>query len=339
MVAGPAASASLRNLRTAEGPWRVVRFIAWRSARWHLETGLGKAEARDLALGPVPVWIRAESVPEGVWDTLGEWFDLHPLALEDIRNARQRPKVEDYAGVTFFVARVPRRQDDDLVWTQVGIFLGDGFVLTACPEPLPELDDVERRLLAGGWPGDTEHLDRVFYHIVDALVDGFFPFMDDLEDRLDELEDAVLLSASQDELGEIRDIKNLISRTRKIVAPMREAVLSLERAEHPNVRPDTRVFLRDVSDHMVRISERLEHVREVALTAQETWNSTLANQQNQVMKRLTVVAALLLLPGLLAGLGGMNFDGIPDWDYWAVTGSILGFIAIGISVAWWQRWL
>jgi magnesium transporter len=322
-----------------------VRLLSYQNGRWVAEDNPSPDAARKIALGPTPVWVRAEGSNAEDWDQLDDWFDLHPLALEDIANSRQRPKVEDYPGVTFAAFRVPRFINGDLEWTQVGIFLGEGFVLTATvhtdlePAGVPELDHVERRLLAGAWKEDAGTVDRIFYRLADAIVDTYFPFMDQIEDDLDIVEEEVVDKADRSTLDKIRNTKHLLSRLRKVISPMREAALSLERSNHPNIRPETQIYLRDVSDHMVRIHERLEHVKEVVLIAQESWNSTLANQQNQVMKRLTVIAALLLVPGLFAGLGGMNFEGIPDWNYWAVTASILGFVVVGVTVAIRRKWL
>ena len=283
-------------------------------------------------------WVRAGglSIPDS--EELGAVFGLHPLAIEDIHSERQRPKVEDYDDLTFAVVRVPRG-DGDLAWQQVAIFVGEDFVVTASKDYIPELDAVESRLLQKGLPEASLAPGRLFHVVIDALVDAWFPFMDTLEERIDELEDAAAHSADKECLADIRIAKQIISRARKVTVPMRDATLSLERAEHPHIRLEDQVYLRDVSDHMVRLTERLEHVKEMAMFAQESWNASLANHQNQAMKRLTVLFALFLVPTFLAGLGGMNFPGIPDWDYWTVTGTMFVLIATGFLVALWKRWL
>ncbi len=284
-------------------------------------------------------WVRAAGTPTKDLEELGEAFGLHPLAIEDVTHVRQRPKVEDYPDLTFIIVRVPRR-GADLQWQQVGLFLGKDFLVTASSEPVPELDEFERRLMTRGLPAGRTTSCNLLYHVLDALVDAWFPFMDGLEDDIEELEEAASMLPSQEILAAVRDIKRVVSRTRKVSLPMREAMLSLERAEHPHIDVETRLYIRDVSDHTVRLSERLDHVKEMALIAQETWNATLANQQNQVMKRLTVIAALLLFPGLVAGLGGMNFEaGFPSWGYWPVVAGILSFIVVGFSVAAWRKWI
>lgn len=284
-----------------------------------------------------PCWIRAGGSTPQELDSLGDEVGLHPLSREDVANPRQRPKVEDYEDHTFVIVRVPRSTDPDKGWQQVGIWLFADKVVTASPSPVPELDKVEERLLRKPqWAHDVPML---WYRIIDALVDAWFPTMDALEEEVESTEDRAVDEPTQEVLADIRDLKRSVSRIRKLLIPLREAAISLERTDHPNVPESLRLYLRDISDHTIRLAERLEHVRDIALIAQESWNSSLANQQNQVMKRLTVIAALLLVPGLFAGLGGMNFDGIPDWNYWIVTASILGFIVVGLAVSIWRRWL
>ncbi len=312
------------------GTWTVGEADASRAADSALEA---RSDPKVMA------WVRAGGAPMQELAILGDRLGLHPLALEDVQTTRQRPKVEDYGDVTFVVVRVPR-YDGEVSWKQVGIFLGPDFVVTASEAPLPELDAVERRVLERGLPEDRGSACFLFYLILDALVDAWFPFMDALEEHLDELEDKVIEHAGQELLTSIRNVKRTISRTRKVSGPMREASLALERGDHKSILAGTRIYLRDVSDHMVRITERLEHVKESSLIAQETWNATLANHQNELMKRLTVIAALLLLPGLLAGLGGMNFvRGFPDWGYWTVVSSIVGIVLIGLTFARLKRWI
>jgi magnesium transporter len=285
-------------------------------------------------------WVRAGGLNEQEFDQLGEAFGLHPLIIEDVQNARQRPKVEDFPGLTFTIVRVPRYQGAELHWEQVGLFLGKDFLITASAHRLPEMDALDKELMQKGLPTGRESVCSLFHQALDTLVDAWFPFMDELEDKIDELEAQAGTAPSQETLKAIRQMKQEISRTRKVSSPMRDAMLSLERGKHPNILDETRVYLRDVSDHMVRLSERLDHVKEMALIAQETWNATLANQQNRVMKRLTVVAGLLLFPSLVAGLGGMNFErGFPDWGYWEVTGALVAFLVLGFGAAVLKKWI
>ena len=303
-----------------------MQVLAFDSGAWRKREHLGPETARELAWGPTHVWIRLEGLAEEKLDTLGAVFNLHPLAIEDVRNHRQRPKVEDYPDLTFAVARAPRwdKANDELTWLTVGIFLGPDFLITCCTDHVVELDMVEKRLLAARVTAKTSTIDNVLYQVVDSLVDSYFPIMDDLEDRIEDIEDGVLEGADRHELEAIQGLKRTVSRIRKTVFPMREAMVSLERGEHPHIREETRIYLRDVSDHMTRLAERLEHVKEMAVLSQETWNATLANQTNRVVKLLTGVTIVLTVPMLIGTFWGMNVD-IPKptifdlGPFWTIT--------------------
>ncbi|HEX2065424.1 MAG TPA: CorA family divalent cation transporter [Candidatus Thermoplasmatota archaeon] len=297
-----------------------MQVLQFSGGAWRRTDELEPEAARELAWGPTHVWIRLEGLDQAKLENLGATFNLHALAIEDVRNHRQRPKVEDYPDLTFVVVRVPRLGAQQMEWLTVGLFLGPDFLITACTDPVGELDAVERRLVAAKASVRTSSIDHVFYQVLDAIVDGYFPVMDDLEDRIEALEEGVLEGAEREELERIQDVKRLVSRVRKTVVPMREAMVGLERGDHPHIRDETRLYLRDVADHMTRLAERLEHVREMAILAQETYNATLANQTNRVVKALTAVTLFTTIPMLVGTLLGMNLESVPHhWDFWAVT--------------------
>ncbi|HUR63144.1 MAG TPA: magnesium transporter CorA family protein [Candidatus Thermoplasmatota archaeon] len=301
-----------------------MQVLQFSGGAWRRTDELAPEAARELAWGPTHVWVRLEGLEQQRLENLGATFNLHPLAIEDVRNHRQRPKVEDYPDLTFVVVRVPRLAEDGMQWLTVGLFLGPDFLVTACTDPVAELDAVEKRLVSARPSPKTSSIDHVFYQVLDAIVDAYFPAMDDLEDRIEALEEGVLEGAEREELERIQNVKRLVSRTRKTVVPMREAMVGLERGDHPHIGPDTRIYLRDVADHMTRLAERLEHVKEMAVLAQETYNATLANQTNIVVKRLAGITLVLTIPMLLGTLWGMNLPGIPQWNFW-------GFMAVCVS--------
>lgn len=304
-----------------------MRVLAFEGGAWRTSGDLAPEAARDLAWGPTHVWIRLEGLQQSKLDALGAVFDLHPLAIEDVRNHRQRPKVEDYPNLTFVVARAPRwnQETDEMSWLTVGIFLGPDFLITVCTDPVAELDAVERRLLATKVTPKTASIDHAFYQVLDTIVDAYFPLMDDLEDRIEQLEEGVVESPEHHELTKIMDLKHIVSQTRKTVFPMREAMVELEKGEHPNIRDETCIYLRDVADHMTRLAERLEHVKEVAVLTQETYNATLQNQTNRTVKLLAGVTFVVTIPMLIGTFFGMNLEGIPRWDpigigqFWTVA--------------------
>lgn len=320
---------------------RRVKVVAYQDGAWRRSSDLAPEAARDLAWGPTLVWIRLEGLAEGQLEHLGSVFNLHPLAIEDVRSRRQRPKVEDYPDLTFVVARSPRWEPHtgELSWLTVGIFLGPDFLITACTEPVTELEAVEKRLLAPSTAKPVSKqasIDHVFYQVLDSIVDAYFPIMDDFEDRIEDLEEGVVDGADKDELRRIREFKHLVSRTRKTIYPMREAMVGLERGDHPNIVKATRLYLRDVADHTTRLAERLEHVNELAVLCQETWNATLANQTNQTLKFLTGITLVLTVPMLVWTLFGINnANGFPQWlTFWDVA---IGALVLMVPVWWYAR--
>jgi magnesium transporter len=304
-----------------------MRVLAFEGGAWRQSGELAPEAARDLAWGPTSVWIRLEGLAESKLDALGAVFDLHPLSLEDVRNHRQRPKVEDYPNLTFVVARAPRwnQENDEMSWLTVGIFLGPDFLITCCTDPVSELDAVEKRLLGAKPSPKTATIDHAFYQILDTIVDSYFPLMDSLEERIEALEEGIIESPERSELQRVLALKRIVSQTRKTVFPMREATVELEKGEHPNIREETCIYLRDVADHMTRLAERLEHVKEVAVLTQETYNATLQNQTNKTVKILAGITFVESIPLVVASLYGMNLHGIPDVGllglnpFWTVT--------------------
>jgi magnesium transporter len=289
-----------------------VEVLAFESGAWRKRSQIEPETARELAWGPTHVWIRLEGLEQAKLDSLGAVFNLHPLAIEDVRNHRQRPKVEDYPDQTFVIARAPRwdKQKDELSWLTVGIFLGPDFLITCCTNPVAELDFVEKRLMTSKATAKSSTIDHVFYQVVDTLVDSYFPIMDDLEDRIEELEQGVLEVPDPEELEKIQDLKHIVSRTRKTIFPMREAMVSLERGDHPHIRDETRIYLRDVADHMTRLAERLEHVKDMAVLSQETWNAATQHQTNRIIKFLAGITLVLTVPMVIGTFFGMNLDGV-----------------------------
>jgi magnesium transporter len=302
-----------------------VRLLQFANGAWCESRGLDPEAARDLAYGPTHVWIRLEGLAQEKLETLGSVFNLHPLAIEDVRSHRQRPKVEDYDNLTFVVARAPRwdRANDELTWLTVGIFLGPDFLITACTDPVAELDAIEKRLLGTKAGPKTSTIDHVFYQVLDAIVDSYFPLMDDLEDRIEAMEEGVLDVPKTAELQKIQAFKHIASQVRKTIFPMREATVALEKGEYPNVREETAVYLRDVADHTTRLAERLDHVKEVAILAHETYFSQLQSQTNKIVKVLAGITFVVTVPMLIGTFFGMNSPGIPNWTWTQVTAGCL----------------
>lgn len=313
--------------RRIKGSWLAsrVEVLSFQQGAWNRSAELQPEAARDLAWGPTLVWVRLEGLEQRKLESLGAVFNLHPLALEDVQSHRQRPKVEDYPDLTFVIARAPRWNEakDEMSWLTVGIFLGPDFLITVCTDPVAELDVVQRKLLSTKPGPKHSSIDHVFYLILDSIVDAYFPLMDELEDRIEALEEGVVESPDRQEIEQIQNMKRIVSRIRKTVFPMREAMVALEKGDHPNIRDETCIYLRDVADHTTRLAERLEHVKEVAVVAHESYYAALQSQTNRIVKVLAGITFVVTVPMLLGTMFGMNLPGIPDLTFWQVAGGLV----------------
>lgn len=313
--------------------------------RWERLPAQHLEEAADLAKTST-TWFRTTPQAAQQIAAVGQALGLHPLALEDAQTVRQRPKVEDFEGSTFLIVRAPAETPEDpkrnIAWRPVGIFLGDGFVVTVADE-VPELLALEERLLEPGAKAlDPE---RLVHRILSTILDSWSRFMDGLEERADALED-LDLPEPDDELEVIRVVKRDVAVVRKVLHPMRDALVTLAEEEHPYVTDDGRIYFRDVADRAVRLKERLDHVSQLATIAHDDWFAWVAHKQSQaaasqnaMVTRLTVLAALLLVPGLIAGVFGMNFPNAPEIDFWWAAATILGATLVGIIYARARGWL
>lgn len=265
-------------------------------------------------LGRHPVtWIDVDGHGSGEdLEQLGEIFGLHSLSLEDVVNAGQRAKVEAWEDHLFIVARMPTRDGEDT--EQLAMFLGDGWLMTIQERPGDCFGAVRDRLQREGTRIRSSGADYLAYALLDALIDSYFPILEDLGNRLEDLEEEVLEEQGEDTIAEIHRIRRRLLSLRKTVAPHRELVNSLLRDESPLVSGQTRTFLRDVYDHVLRIRDLAESYRELSSDIMATHMSAVSNHMNEVMKMLTIVATIFMPLSFIAGLYGMNFDPEFPWN-------------------------
>lgn len=261
------------------------------------------------------VWVNIDGLGDTkVVEKLGQTFGLHPLALEDVLHTHQRSKVEHYPDNIYVVARMlnPRSR---LETEQLSIFLGKGFVVTFQEVPGDCLDPVRDRLR--GERGRIRELgpDYLAYSILDAVIDAFFPALEQIGEQLDELEDQVLVNVDlAKNISGIHAIKNDLLLLRRAIWPQRESINTLVRDPCAFVKDETRLYLRDCYDHTVQIIDLLEMYREVSSGLMDLYVSSVSNRMNEVMKVLTIIATIFIPLTFIVGVYGMNFD--PDVSPW-----------------------
>jgi magnesium transporter len=292
-------------------------------------------------------WINVDGLTDmKVVRTLAEKYELHPLAVEDLLHVPQRPKVETFgegpSGLPgthparlFVVARMLQLKDEHLSREQISFFVGHRTLLTFQESPGDVWDPIRRRLQQPGSQlrrGDASFL---LYALIDAIVDHCFPILEFFGERLEELEEQVLLGAAEEVLPEIHRLRRELLLFRREAWPMRDVIRTLQREPHECMGEITRTYLRDVHDHIVQIIDLCDTYREFAAGLAETYMSSLSVRMNEVIKVLTIITTIFIPITFLAGVYGMNFRHMPEeewvWAYpafWVVCLSLAGGMMI-----------
>jgi len=278
---------------------------------------------------------------------VGQAFSLHRLALEDVVNVQQRAKVEDYDEHLFVVARQLDVQAQEVATEQLSLFVGRDWVLTFQETPGDGFEPVRARIREGKGRLRQAGPDYLAYALIDAVVDSYYPILEATGDRLEELEDDVVARPEPELLARLYRTKRGLVALRRAIWPMRDALATLRREELALVQPETRLYLRDTSDHAVQLIELLESYRELSASLVDVYLSSVSNKMNEVMKVLTVIATLFIPLTFVAGVYGMNFHDSPyampeltaKWGY-PLTMGFMALIAIAL-VLWFRRrgWL
>jgi magnesium transporter len=284
-------------------------------------------------------WIHVEGLGDN--DTiraLAEKYQLHPLAIEDVLDGQHRPKVDDYPGSgdlpgrLFVVARRVILRDDDLHAEQVNFFLGRHTLLSFQSSACPAIETVRRRLEGPHSRLRQNDASFLLYAILDTIVDGMYPILEDSSQHLEEAEEAAIDQSEPQTLHSIHRIKRGLILLRRVAWPMRELISDLQRERHECLSEVTQTYFRDVYDHCVQIIDLIETYREIASDVADMHVSMLSNRTNEIMKVLTIIGTIFIPLTFLAGVYGMNMY-IPEnhWDYsyavfWSLCLSIAGYM-------------
>ena len=261
------------------------------------------------------VWVALKApVPEEI-DQMERQFRLHPLAVEDARHGHQRPKLEEYGDSLFVVLHTVELADGELVTGEVDVFVASNYVLSLRNRSQQGFADVRARcerepaLLRQG-------AGFVLYALTDAVVDRYFPVIDALEAELEEVEQRIFGGApARATVEQLYGLKQKLNVLQHAVRPLLEAVAKLSGGRVPQVCLGMQDYFRDVSDHLLRITQSIEGLRDMVTTAISVNLSLVSMQENETTKRLAAYGALVAVPTLIAGLYGMNFQNMPELSW------------------------
>jgi magnesium transporter len=258
---------------------------------------------------PTVTWINVEGLHDvGLIEKIGRHFGFHPLTLEDVLNCGQRPKIEDYESYHFVVMKSLSHKQGELYIEQISFFLANNYVITFQEVPGDSFEAVRERIRHGKGQIRRMGPDYLLYALMDALIDEFFPVLENYGERVEELEDEVILRPEPATLNEIHRIKRELLLLRRTAWPEREVINALQREEAHLIRPETRVFLRDCYDHTIQVIDMIETYRDLAAGLLEVYLSSASNRLNEVMKVLTIISTIFIPLSFIAGVYGMNFN-------------------------------
>jgi magnesium transporter len=300
--------------------------------------------AEDLANEAVFLWVDLEAATDDERVVLGSVFRFHPLAIEDCIHSSQTPKVEEYDDYLYMVLHgvTPNATPDSFETIELDAFIGRRFLVTHHDGSSRSINEVKARLAKSERPiaRGPAHL---LHEILDQVVDHYVPVMESLEERIEVIEEEILANGACDLMSRILRLKRTILRFRRIAAQEREILHRLSRGEFDIVSDDARPYYRDVFDHLFRISDLAETYRDLVQGLMEGYMSVASQRLNEVMKRLTIIASILMPCTLIAGIYGMNFYNMPEikteWGYFAALGAMVIVAAVQIIIYRRKGWL
>jgi magnesium transporter len=241
---------------------------------------------------------------------LGELFQLHSLALEDVVNVHQRPKIDPYGQQLYMVSRILRYTDqsEHLESEQISIFLGPKYLITFQERPGDCFDAVRDRIRKSVGNARGYGADYLAYALLDAIIDSYFPLLERFVDDLDHVEDLVIANPSPRVTEMLHHLRSELLLLRRSIGPHRECLNQLVRGDYPLITAETRLFLRDCYDHTFQLIELLEVYREICLDLRDYYVSMVSNRMNEIMKVLTVIATIFMPLSFVTSLYGMNFN-------------------------------
>ena len=289
-----------------------VEVIAYSANDFLEEREVTVSRCRELIEQYAVTWVNIIDPDGRTLAELETLFGFHPLTLEDSAKSDLSPKVELYDDLVFIVART-------IVWAeeietdQLSLFVGPRFVVTIHDQAFPQLEDVRIRLRKKIPRLMKAGADFLGYTILDTVVDSYFPHLDRFQDILDRLEDDIVRKPTATAISKIHDIRVDLTLVRNALRPQRDMYGTLSRLETHTFKRETRNYLRDVQDHMIRVLDTLDTYREVSTSLLEVGATLQANQMNQVIKVLTVLFTITIPLTIVTRAFGMNV-GFPGFN-------------------------
>jgi magnesium transporter len=313
--------------------------------RGRFQTKVNAQEISELREQPgTTLWLDLTRPDDAELKALREEFEFHPLAIEDASRHHQRPKVDSYGHyyfVVFYCLDIDP-QTYQITMLPLYLFIGPNYLVTVHDQPIKQIDETVHRWQSPESPLDQD-VGSLVYALLDAIVDDYFPVMDQIADRVEDLEEQIFGKFDEGALESIFRLKKDLLQIRRVVTPERDVLNVMLRRDIPVFDQNDVTYLQDVYDHIIRVIDALDTYRDLLASSLDTFLSVQSNQLNQVVKALTITSIVLMSVALVSGIYGMNFRYMPEleWRYgyaWAL--GLMATIALGVIMFFRRiRWL
>ncbi|MBS4217401.1 magnesium/cobalt transporter CorA [Bacillus sp. FJAT-49711] len=280
-------------------------------------------------------WMDFDRPTEDEIKLLKNPLNFHPLAIEDCINNIQRPKLDYYDDHFFFVAQAIN--EESLLREEVNVFLGEHFIVSFHQENSIEIEKVWNRIVQSTNIKNWDVI-QVLYHVLDEIVDNYFPIVEKIEDLLNEIDENSSSRPMRLLLQDLYDTRHDLLSIRHVISPMRDLVYRIINSERlKEFRPKMEYFT-DIHNHLIKLSEMIEENRELTTDIRDSYLSLNAHQTNRIMQVLTVITTIFMPLTFIAGIYGMNFINMPElhWKY-GYYGTLFAMLLIGIGMFIWFR--
>jgi len=295
---------------------------------------------------PTVTWINVDGLHEiEVIEKLGKHFDVHPLVLEDILNTDQRPKIEDFEHYIFLALKMIYHDEkkQEIHSEQISLILGPNYVISFQESIGDVFDPIRERLRNGKGRIRKMGADYLAYSLIDAIVDNYFSILEKIGEKVESMEEELVSNPKPEILQNIHHLKRDAIFLRKSVWPLREVISVLQREESKLIQKSTQLYLRDLYDHTIQVIDTIETYRDMISGMLDIYMSSVSNKMNEVMKVLTIFAAIFIPLTFIAGIYGMNFQYMPElsipWAYPAVWIVIIIVIVTLLAYFKHKKWL
>jgi len=295
---------------------------------------------------PSTTWIDIVGLQNaGLIEEIGRYFNLHHLSLEDILYEKHRPKIEDFDDFILIILKTLHvdHDSDEIEYDQISIILGAQYVVSIQSRECNYINQIRDRIRNNKGRIRKAGADYLAYCLIDVVVDNYFICLDEIDTRIEQLEDDLLAKPTEATLHMIHLLKREMIRFRKAVLPLREIISSIERSESDLIQEATGIYFKDIYDHTIQIMDVIESMRDILTGMLDTYLSSMSHRMNQIMKVLTIIATIFIPLTFLVGVYGMNFDYLPElkwhWAYFALWGFMVGIVGLMLSYFKKKEWL